>query len=130
MPLAALAVVEHEPIATLEGLLERRQRMLGSPIELPQRRPDHLEGVVVEAEPYVQSVLLDASSLFAVAPARTLATESPAALVDGDLEALAQFGSGQLECRPDRRRPAAQYGNFRALRRYRDHPLFRPTGGV
>ena len=105
--------------------------MLWCPVELLKRRAEHPECTVVEAEPDVQSVLLDSSPLPAVAPARALATESPAALVDGHLEALTQFGSGQLERRRDRCGSTAKHGNFRARLRYRAHPLgWYPIGRV
>ena len=59
VPAVALTVVEHEPVAGLEGVVDGRQRRAGLASELLVGVAHQPEGVVVEAEPDVQAVLLD-----------------------------------------------------------------------
>src|SRR5262249_10267350 len=77
----------------------------------------HPEGVVVEAQPDMQAVLLDASMV--AAAGRALAAEAPALLIDGDLVAAAVFGVGKL---PGRRHGGAASSDHGDLHRSAFHP--------
>ena len=109
VPAVALAVVQDELVAGLERVVEARERGAGLAAELRVGVAHQPEGVVVEAEPDVQPVLLDPVRVSRVAAARPLAAEPPAELVDGDRVACAQLrGGGQLESRGEAADAAAQ----------------------
>ena len=111
VPAVALAVVEDEPVAGLERVVEARERGAGLAAELRVRVAHQPEGVVVEAEPDMQPVLLDPVRVSRVAAARPLAAEPPSELVDGDRVARAQLrGRCQLESRGESADAAAQDG--------------------
>ncbi len=100
LPAVALAVVEDDLVAALEGVVEGGEGGAGRAGELGIGVAHEAEGVVVEAEPDVEAVLLDAVGDFRVATAGALAAVAPAELVDGDVVALAQLlRGGQLEGR-------------------------------
>ncbi len=76
-----------------EGLVEGRQRRAGGPVQFLVALPQVMEGVVVEAEPDMDAVFLDALVVGGIASAGPLAAETPALLVQGDLVTLCQLGS-------------------------------------
>src|ERR1700689_613567 len=117
LPDVVLAIVEDHLVTALEGVLQRGERMRGRSLELCVGFAHYAKGVFVEAEPDMQTVLLDALALVGVevAPAGALAPQAPAGLIDGDLEAIAQLGRGQLEGCGDRGRSAAEHGDLGAL---------------
>src|SRR5512132_2344191 len=81
-PAAPPRLLHDEQARPLEGVLDRADRARRVARELVVALAQQPEGVVVEAQPDVQAVLLDA--LMRAAPAGALAAESPAELVDGD----------------------------------------------
>ena len=68
------------------------------------------KGVLVEAEPDMQPVLLDA--VRSPAPRGALAAEPPAKLIDAHLVGPAMLGPGQFERRRHRRASAADHHHF------------------
>src|SRR5215831_8017672 len=59
---------------------------------------DHLEGVLIEAHPEVDAVLLDAVVDVAIATGGAFAAETPTHLIDGDVIALLPIGIvGELD---------------------------------
>ena len=111
VPAVALAVVEDQPVAGLERVVEARERGAGLAAQLRVGVAHQPEGVVVEAEPDMQPVLLDPVRASRVAAARPLAAEPPSELVDGDRVARAQLrGRCQLESRGEAADAAAQDG--------------------
>ena len=97
LPAVLVGVVEDDLVAGLEGLVPGGERLAGLALELLVGAPHDPEGVLVEAEPDVQPVLLDPHVVVGVAPAGALAAEAPAELVDGDVVLLAELlGARQL----------------------------------
>ena len=64
----------------------------------------------------MQAVLLDAVPLGFVAPGRAFAPETPAELMDGDLEPALLLGRGEVPGGDEAREPAAQDRDFDTLR--------------
>src|SRR5690606_38178893 len=85
----------------------RTVRVRGRPVYLVVHLPQELEGGVVVAEEHMQPVLLDPAVL---APtAGTLATQTPAALVDGDRrEIVLPVAAAQLPRGGQSRHPSPQ----------------------
>src|SRR6185312_15450491 len=86
------ALREEQVAQRLERFVPRAERIRRAPQaerdEILVAAADAAEGIVVEAGPDVQAVLLDARAHGQVPPARALAAETPAELIDGDLVAV------------------------------------------
>jgi hypothetical protein len=112
-PAAVLAVVEDDLVAALEGVLERCERVIARAAQLFVGGAHDAEGVVIEAEPQMQPVLLDAAAGCETAPACALPAQPPSKLIDGNVEALTQrLTRRELERRRYSCRPAAEHGDL------------------
>ena len=110
-PAALPLLAEHDLRHGHEVVLDTVRR-----VQLGVRAPHQAERVLVEPEPDVQAVLLDAVAFLGVAAARPLAPEPVAQRVDRHLVALPQLGRGrQLERRRQTGDTAAQDRHARRL---------------
>ena len=111
-PTATVLIEEHEIVTRREGLLPCGQGRIGIAFQFGVRTLHDVERIVVEAEQHMQSVFLDALVLCGVAAARTLATQTPAGLIHGDVMTCSKFRCRrQFERGRDGARTAAQYRN-------------------
>jgi hypothetical protein len=107
-PLVPPRLEQDQAVERVETVVQLAQRAF---LQLAIAAVHQPEGVLVEAEPDVQAVLLDAP--FGRPAARALAAQAPAALVDRDGVAVAQLlRGGQLERRGQSRGPAAEHGHI------------------
>ena len=112
-PLAVDLLGQRDEVLLGERVAPGGQRRAGRAVEQLVGATDRLERVVVEAEPDVQAVLLDALPHRRIAPAGALAAEAPALLVHGDLAAVLPAGLvGQPERRRHRGDAAADDGDL------------------
>src|SRR5205085_8403376 len=113
-PVVGPVLVEHDLVAGLEGLVPGGEGLRRLPAELGIATLHQVEAVVVEAEPDVEPVLLDAVPSSFVAAARALSAQAPPELVNGHLEALAPLrGGGELVCRGQGACAATEDGDLR-----------------
>ena len=112
VPATAVLIQEDEIVRTHERLLPRGQRRRRITTELVVGALHDVEGVVVEAEQHVQTVLFDSLVVISVSTTRGLATQPPSRLVHGHVMPLSEFFScSQLERGRDGTSATAQYCN-------------------
>ncbi len=104
-----------------ESLVEGRQGRAGRPVQFLVALPQAVEGIVVEAEPDMDAMFLDALVVGRLASAGPLAAETPALLVQGDLVTVLPVGlTSKTKGGGDGGHAAAQDGDL-ADRRYSVH---------